>query len=181
MSCLVCFTEQWRHSWLFMNIYTPTPLPFISHRMHYLCVDFVSSRLKTILCSILKSKPLLKVLKWLARPSAHFSAHIVRYDSAPGGVGEVEGGVLEPALHWLVIRADSLPSHPVSQLEEKTKRWEVCLVERTCLQSQAMVHKCLEPCCVNLVTAALLSVPWVLGVLCHMMGSWTDLRDDREI
>lgn len=66
------------------NICTPTPLPFVSHRMYYLRVDFVNSRLKTILCSILKSKPLLKVLKWLARPSAWFSAHIVRYDSAPG-------------------------------------------------------------------------------------------------
>lgn len=40
---------------------------------------------------MLKSKALLKVLKWLARPSAQFSAHVVRYDSVPGG-GGVAGG-----------------------------------------------------------------------------------------
>lgn len=52
--------------------------------MHYQHADFVNGRLKSNLCRILKSKPLFKVLKWLVRATAEFSAHVVRYDSAPG-------------------------------------------------------------------------------------------------
>lgn len=107
--------------------------------MYYGHSDFVNSPLKSILCSILKSKPLFKVLKWLGRATAKFSAHVVRYDSAPGW-GVVLGDRSE--LYRLVIIADYPAISPHLTVWRKFKGWKsgLTLIE-SCSIAPAQSHE----------------------------------------